>query len=58
MLEIIILLCLIKLLEVICLAILIQYTIKYFKSYKENADPYTKCTLILLIVSITTTVGG
>jgi hypothetical protein len=38
--------------ESIVLIFFIKYSIQYFKQYKETVDPYTKWTLILLLLSL------
>lgn len=39
-------------LEMFVLLYFIKYTIKYFQRYHEVVDPYTKWTLILLLLSL------
>lgn len=38
--------------ELFVLNYFVKYTIKYFKRYQEVVDPYTKWTLILLLLSL------
>jgi hypothetical protein len=39
-------------LELFVLIYFIKYTVKYFQRYQEVVDPYTKWTLILLLLSL------
>lgn len=39
-------------LESLVLIFFIKYTIQYFKQYQETVDPYTKWTLIFLMISL------
>ncbi len=39
-------------LEFVVLIFFIKYTIKYFRQYQEIVDPYTRWTLILLLISL------